>query len=86
MHSEKIIVKCAKETKGIVSVEEHTIYGGLGSAIAEVLLQKTSNGCPMRFVGVQGKFGESGKPDELLAKYGLTAKDVVKAAKDILKK
>ncbi|MFC1517996.1 transketolase family protein [Candidatus Margulisiibacteriota bacterium] len=83
---EKMIVKCAKETKGIVSAEEHTVYGGLGSAIAEVLLQKTPNGAPMRFVGVQGKFGESGQPDELLAKYGLTSKDIVKAAKDILKK
>ncbi|MBU0580687.1 MAG: transketolase family protein, partial [Candidatus Margulisbacteria bacterium] len=72
--------------KGIVSAEEHTIYGGLGSAIAEVLLQKTPKGAPMRFVGVKGKFGESGKPEELLEKYGLTARDVVEAAKDILKK
>ena len=83
---EKMIVKCAQETKGIVSAEEHSVFGGLGSAIAEVLLQRTPTGAPMRFVGVQGKFGESGKPEELMEKYGLTAKDIVKAAKDILKK
>ncbi len=79
-----MIVKCATETKGIVTVEEHTIYGGLGSAVAEVLLQKSPKLVPMKFVGVQGVFGESGNPDDLLKKYGLTTENVVGKAKEIV--
>lgn len=78
---EEIIVKAAEETGAIVTAEEHTVIGGLGSAVAEVLVQK----CPtkMKIVGVQDTFGESGKPGELLAKYGLTAEDLVKAVKGL---
>ncbi|MBQ5798117.1 MAG: transketolase family protein, partial [Firmicutes bacterium] len=78
---EEIIVKAAEETGAIVTAEEHTVIGGLGSAVAEVLAQK----CPtkMKIVGVQDTFGESGKPGELLAKYGLTAEDLVKAVKGL---
>lgn len=76
-----IIIKAAKETKGIVTAEEHSVIGGLSSAVAEVVVQN----CPvkMAFVGLLDTFGESGKPAELLAKYGLTAKDIVTAVKGL---
>ncbi len=75
---EDAIVKAAKECGFIVTAEEHSVLGGLGSAVAEVTAQK----CPCRIamVGQKDCFGESGKPAELLAKYGMTADDIVKAA------
>ncbi len=78
---EDAIVKAAKETKGIVSAEEHTVLGGLGGAVAEVLAKK--HPAPMEFVGIQDVFGQSGKPDELLAAYNLTAKDIVQAVETL---
>ncbi len=77
----EIIIKAAQETKGIVTAEEHSVIGGLGSAVAEVVIQN----CPikMAFVGQQDTFGESGKPDELKEKYGMTAKDIVAAVKSL---
>lgn len=79
----EIIIKAARETRGIVTAEEHSVIGGLGSAVAEV----TAVNCPvkMAFVGQQDVFGESGKPDELLKKYGMTEEDIVYAAEGILK-
>ena len=78
---EEIIVKAARETGAIVTAEEHSVIGGLGSAVAEVVVKK----CPvkMAMVGQQDIFGESGKPDELKAKYGMTAADIVKAVKGL---
>ncbi len=78
----EIIVKAAKETKLIVTAEEHNIIGGLGSAVAEVLTEQA----PQRQlrIGVQDTFGESGKPNELMEKYGLTAAHIVKAIKEKL--
>jgi len=78
---EDIIVKAARETGAIVTAEEHSVIGGLGSAVAEVVVKK----CPvkMAMVGQQDTFGESGKPDELKAKYGMTAADIVKAVKGL---
>lgn len=76
------IVKAAKETGAIVTAEEHNIIGGLGSAVAEVVAQEAP--VPMNFVGVKDTFGESGTPKELMAKYGLTAEDIVAAAKDVI--
>ena len=78
---EEIIVKAAHETGAIVTAEEHSVIGGLGSAVAEVVVKK----CPvkMAMVGQQDTFGESGKPDELKAKYGMTAADIVKAVKGL---
>jgi transketolase len=78
---EDIIIKAAKETKGIVTAEEHSIYGGLGSAVSEVVVRK----CPikMAFVGLADTFGESGKPAELLTKYGLTADAIAAAVKNL---
>ncbi len=79
---ESIIIKAAKETKLIVTAEEHNIIGGLGSAVAEVLCEKA----PQRQirVGVKDTFGESGKPNELMEKYGLTAKHIVEAIEKAL--
>ena len=80
---EDIIVKAASECKGIVTAEEHSVIGGLGGAVAEVTAQK----CPCRIamVGQHDCFGESGKPAELLKKYGMTADDIVKAAEGLVK-
>jgi len=78
-----IIIKAAKETGAIVTAEEHLIYGGLGSAVAEV----TSEYCPVlvKIVGVNDSFGRSGKPNDVLEYYGLTAKNIAENAKNILK-
>ncbi len=76
------IVKAAQETGAILTAEEHNVVGGLGSAVAEVVVQEAP--VPMAFVGVQDSFGESGTPKELMAKYDLTAKDIVAAAKKLL--
>lgn len=79
---EEIIVKAAKETRGIVTAEEHSIIGGLGSAVAEV----TAKNAPakIRMIGIQDRFGQSGKPDQLMVEYNLTADDIVKACKELL--
>ncbi len=76
------IVKAAQETGAILTAEEHNVVGGLGSAVAEFVVQEAP--VPMAFVGVQDSFGESGTPKELMAKYDLTAKDIVAAAKKLL--
>lgn len=74
-----LIVKMAEETKAVVTCEEHTILGGLGSAVAEVLVENCP--IPMERVGVEDKFGQSGLPDELLKAYGLTAEKIAEKAK-----
>lgn len=76
---EDIIIEAARETGVIITAEEHSIIGGLGSAVAEVV----STNCPVRVlrVGIKDSFGESGKPAELLKAYGLTADDIVEAVK-----
>lgn len=73
------VIKAAKETGAIVTAEEHSIIGGLGSAVADVLVKDTF--APLEKVGVNDTFGESGTPEELLQKYGLTFKEIVTAAK-----
>lgn len=77
----EIIIKAAKETKGIVTAEEHSIMGGLGSAVAEVIVREFP--AKMTFVGMQDTFGESGKPGELMIKYGLTADAIAAAVKSL---
>ena len=77
----EIIVKAASETGAIVTAEEHSVIGGLGSAVAEVVVKKVP--VKMAMVGQQDTFGESGKPDELKAKYGMTAADIVHAAENL---
>ncbi|MFH1514508.1 MAG: transketolase family protein [bacterium] len=77
------IVKCAEETGAIVSVEEHNVYCGLGEAVASAVVQNYP--VPMKMVGVQDVFGESGPWDELLEKWNLNDKEIVKAVKAVLK-
>ncbi len=79
----EIIIKAARETRAIVTAEEHSIIGGLGSAVLEVL----SDQCPVpvKRVGIRDTFGESGKPKDLLKKYGLTAEEIAAQAKEVLK-
>jgi len=76
------IVKAAVDTGAVLTVEEHTIYGGMGSAVAEVLVEK----CPvvMKLMGIKGEFGVSGEPDELYEHYGLTGDNIVREAEALL--
>ncbi len=79
---EEAVIRAACETKGIVTAEEHSVIGGLGSAVAEAAARE----CPAKIVmvGQQDVFGESGAPDELREKYHMTAADIVAGAKKIL--
>ena len=79
---EEMIVHAAKEAGAIVSVEEHQISGGLGSAIAEVLSRNYP--APQEFVGVQDKFGESGTPDELIEAFGMGVGSIKEAVKRVI--
>ncbi len=80
---EDIIVKAARETGAIVTAEEHNIYGGLGSAVCEVVAEKCP--VPVLRIGTKDKFGKSGKPELLMKEYELTAEDIVKKAEEVLK-
>lgn len=77
----ELIVSLAKGIKKVITAEEHSIIGGLGSAVAEVLSEE----CPVKLkrIGLKDVFGQSGTPEALLKYYGLTSEDIVKAAKDI---
>lgn len=77
-----LLVAMAQKTGAVVTCEEHNIYGGLGSAVAEVLVENCP--VPMARVGVEDSFGESGLPDQLLEKYGLTVENIVKKAKAVI--
>lgn len=79
-----IIIEAAKETKAIVTCEEHSIIGGLGSAVSEVLSE--NHPTIMKRIGVNDTFGESGNGEELLKKYGLSKENIVKQVKNILNK
>lgn len=73
---EDMIVKCAKETKKLISIEDHNIIGGLGSAISEVLTNKYP--CRLIRLGIPDTFGKSGKAEDLMDYYGITANDILK--------
>jgi transketolase len=79
---EATILDSVSKTRRVVVAEEHQRNGGLGDAIANLLVHKMP--VPMEYVGVNDSFGESGKPVELLDKYGLGKKDVIWAVKDVL--
>ena len=81
---EDAIAKAAAETGAILTVEEHQIHGGMGSAVAEVVVR--TNPVPMEFVGVQDRFGESGQPEELLRAFGLDYRSIAQKAKKLLKR
>lgn len=79
----ELIVSAAKETKAIVTAEEHSIIGGLGSAVSEVVSE--NHPIIVKKVGMNDTFGESGTPNELLEKYGLTAKNIAEKVRQALK-
>lgn len=74
----ELILKSAAKTNRILVAEEHQELGGLGSAVAQVLAKK--HPCHMQFVAVQDSFGESGTPDQLMEKYGLSAQAIIEKA------
>ncbi len=76
------VIALAKEAKKIITVEEHQIAGGLGSAVAECLAENYP--VKIKFIGVHDKFGQSGTPAELIEHYGMGVKDILKAVKEIL--
>ncbi|MBO8138499.1 MAG: transketolase family protein [Desulfotomaculum sp.] len=78
------IVDAARETGAVVTAEEHSIIGGLGSAVAEVLCEHCP--VPMKRVGVRDVFGQSGKPAELMEHYGLTAGAIIDAVSKVIEK
>lgn len=79
-----LIIKAARETSAIVTAEEHSIIGGLGSAVAEVLSE--NHPVPMKRVGIEDKFGTSGDADRLMEIYGLTPENIAKAAREVIKR
>lgn len=79
----ELIIKCAKETKKIVTLEEHSIIGGLGSSVSEVLIEEYP--VNMKILGIRDTFTESGDYEELIDKYGLGKNSVINTVKDILK-
>ncbi len=80
----KTLLKSVRKTGALVTAEEHQVAGGMGSAVIEMLAK--SYPIPTEMVGMQDKFGESGTPAELLKKFGLTATDITKAVKKVLKR
>ncbi len=81
---EEHVIKAAKKAGAVVTVEEHQINGGMGSAVAEILAINFP--VPMEFIGVQNRFGESGEPDELLEKFGMGASSIKEAVKKVIKR
>lgn len=79
---EELLLDAATETEGLVTVEDHSVVGGLGGAVAELL----SDRCPttVRRIGVDDVFGESGDPDSLYEKYGITSDAIVRSVNDVL--
>ncbi len=77
------IMQAARETKAIITVEDHQVIGGLGSAVAEVLAQ-AGGSVPFKVLGVQDQFGESGTAQELLEKHGLTAPQIIQQLEQLL--
>lgn len=78
---EETIIKCAKETKKLITVEDHNVIGGLGTAISNVLTQNYPT--KLTKIGINDTFGKSGKAEELMEYYGLTAGNIIKKVKEI---
>ena len=79
----QVILKAAEECGAIVTAEEHQVMGGLGGAVAEVLSQNFP--VPLKIIGIEDSFGESGEPNELMAKFGLTEETIAKAITHVLR-
>jgi len=81
---EQAVIDSASATGAVVTAEEHTILGGLGGAVSELLAERMP--APVERVGVRDTFGESGEPDEILEKYGLTAAAIEKAVRKVMER
>ena len=81
---EKSVLEFTKNAGAIVTVEEHQVAGGMGSAVAEFLAK--NNPLPMEFVGVADQFGQSGTPDELIEHYGMGVSHIKTAVKKVLQR
>ncbi len=81
---EKTIIQAAKDAGSVVTVEEHQVAGGMGSAVAEVLAKNYP--VPMEFVGVHNRFGESGTPNELIEHFGMGVNDIKAAVLKVVKR
>ena len=79
-----LVLDCCDKTGAIVTVEDHSIYNGLGSAVAEIIAEERPT--PFKRVGVKDTFAESGEFEELLVKYGLSTDDIVRAAYQVVEK
>jgi transketolase len=78
----QLIMRCARETGAIITAEEHQVNGGLGGAVAEAVVQE--HPVPMELVAVHDRFGQSGKPAELMDAFGLRARDIAAAAEKLM--
>ena len=81
---ESTILKAAKDAGALVTVEEHQINGGMGSAVSEIITRNYP--VPIEFVGVKNRFGESGEPNELLEHFGMSPKHMIEAARRAIKR
>ncbi len=81
---EETIIKAAQDAGAVVTVEEHQVSGGMGSAVAEVLAKNYH--VPIEFVGVQNRFGESGEPNKLLEHFGMGVSHIVAAVDRVLQR
>lgn len=80
---EETMIKAAKETGAVLTVEEHTVYGGMGSAVAEVLVEK--HPVMMKMMGIKNEFGISGEPEELYKYFHLATEDIAREAEKLVK-
>jgi transketolase len=80
----ELLIQCAKETKAVVTVEEHQIAGGLGSVVAEALVQVLP--VPIEFVGVRDEFGQSGTPAQLIEHYGMGRDAIIAAVMKVIER
>jgi transketolase len=78
------ILKSVAKTGCVVTCEEHQYNGGLGDSVAQLLA--LNNPKPIEYVGINDKFGESGKPEDLMVKYGLKSQDIVEAVEKVIKR
>jgi transketolase len=78
----ELVVDSARRTGAVVTAEEHMVTGGLGSAVSEILAEHCP--APLKRIGLRDTFGMSGKPDDLLKHYGLTANDIKQAALKVI--
>jgi transketolase len=79
-----MVISCAKETGAIVTAENHSIYGGLGSAVAEAIVENYP--VPMQRIGIKDVLGEAGKNSELLDKYGMSAERIAEAVREVIRR